>query len=150
MILVTGGAGFIGGNFILDWLKDPESESIINLDKLTYAGNLKTLESIKKDPRHLFIHGDIGDKELVTRLLREHQPRAIVNFAAETHVDRSIDGPAEFVQTSWQLILPAAGHSIPWLSTSRYSDKPVPEKAFRLLWLVYTLPARDEQSGVCH
>jgi dTDP-glucose 4,6-dehydratase len=100
MILVTGGAGFIGGNFVLDWLKDPKAEDIINLDKLTYAGNLVTLDSLKNNPRHIFVHGDIGDKELVAKLLKEHQPRAIVNFAAESHVDRSIHGPAEFVQTN--------------------------------------------------
>jgi len=100
MILVTGGVGFIGGNFVLDWLKDPKAESIVNLDKLTYAGNLATLDSLKGDPRHIFVHGDIGDKELVSKLLKEHQPRAIVNFAAESHVDRSIHGPAEFVQTN--------------------------------------------------
>jgi dTDP-glucose 4,6-dehydratase len=100
MILVTGGAGFIGGNFVLDWLKDQKAEGIINLDKLTYAGNLATLDSLKNDPRHIFVHGDIGDQELVTKLLKEHQPRAIVNFAAESHVDRSIHGPAAFVQTN--------------------------------------------------
>lgn len=100
MILLTGGAGFIGGNFVLDWLKDPQAEGIVNLDKLTYAGNLATLDSLKNDSRHIFIHGDIGDQALVTRLLKEHQPRAIVNFAAESHVDRSIHGPAEFVQTN--------------------------------------------------
>jgi dTDP-glucose 4,6-dehydratase len=77
MILVTGGAGFIGGNFVLDWLKDPTAEGILNLDKLTYAGNLATLEALKDDPRHIFIHGDIGDQELVTKLLKEHQPRVI-------------------------------------------------------------------------
>jgi dTDP-glucose 4,6-dehydratase len=100
MLFVTGGAGFIGGNFILDWLKDPTAEGIINLDKLTYAGNLANLDSIKNDPRHIFVHGDIGNKELVTKLLKSHQPRAILNFAAESHVDRSIHGPAEFVQTN--------------------------------------------------
>jgi len=100
MILVTGGAGFIGGNFVLDWLTDPNAEGIVNLDKLTYAGNLATLDSLKNDSRHLFIHGDIGNQELVTKLLKEHQPRAIVNFAAESHVDRSIHGPAEFVHTN--------------------------------------------------
>lgn len=100
MILVTGGAGFIGGNFVLDWLKVPSNEGVINLDKLTYAGNLATLESVRDDPRHIFVHGDIGDKELVSKLLKEHQPRAIVNFAAESHVDRSIHGPAEFVTTN--------------------------------------------------
>ena len=100
MILVTGGAGFIGGNFVLDWLKLPSNEGVINLDKLTYAGNLATLESLKGDPRHIFAHGDIGNKELVSKLLKEHQPRAIVNFAAESHVDRSIHGPADFVETN--------------------------------------------------
>ena len=100
MILVSGGAGFIGANFVLDWLNEPKAEGIINLDKLTYAGNLATLNSLKNDSRHIFIHGDIRDQELVTRLLREHQPRAIVNFAAESHVDRSIHGPAEFIQTN--------------------------------------------------
>jgi len=100
MLFVTGGAGFIGGNFVLDWLKDPKTEGVVNLDKLTYAGNLATLDSLKRDPRHIFVHGDIGDKEVVTKLLKEHQPRAIVNFAAESHVDRSIHGPVEFVQTN--------------------------------------------------
>ena len=100
MILITGGAGFIGGNFVLDWLKVPSNEAIINLDKLTYAGNLATLESLKVDPRHNFVHGDIGDQELVARLLKEYRPRAIVNFAAESHVDRSIHGPAEFITTN--------------------------------------------------
>lgn len=100
MILVTGGAGFIGGNFVLDWLANPNGEEIVNLDKLTYAGNLTTLNSLEKDSRHVFVHGDIGDKELVTKLLQQYQPRAIVNFAAESHVDRSIHGPAVFVQTN--------------------------------------------------
>ena len=100
MILITGGAGFIGSNFVLDWLKDRKAEGIVNLDKLSYAGNLATLDSLKSDPRHIFVHGDIGDNELVTKLLNEHEPRAIVNFAAESHVDRSIHTPAEFVQTN--------------------------------------------------
>jgi|UniRef100_UPI004047964A dTDP-glucose 4,6-dehydratase len=100
MILVTGGAGFIGANFVLDWLSTPNAEIILNLDKLTYAGNLETLDPIKNDPRHIFIQGDIGDKELVSGLLKQHQPRAIINFAAESHVDRSIHGPAEFIQTN--------------------------------------------------
>jgi len=100
MILVTGGAGFIGGNFVLDWLSNPSAEGIVNLDKLTYAGNLATLDSLKSDSRHKFIQGDIGDKELLAKLFKEYQPRAIVNFAAESHVDRSIHGPAEFVQTN--------------------------------------------------
>lgn len=100
MILVTGGAGFIGGNFVLDWLANSKAEGIVNLDKLTYAGNLATLDSLKNDSRHVFVRGDISDKELVTKLLKDYQPRAIVNFAAESHVDRSIHGPAEFVQTN--------------------------------------------------
>jgi len=100
MILVTGGAGFIGANFVLDWLNDPNAEGLINLDKLTYAGNLATLASVKNDPRHLFVQGDIGDRALVAKLLKEHQPRAIVNFAAESHVDRSIHGPADFINTN--------------------------------------------------
>ena len=100
MILVAGGAGFIGANFVLDWLKEPNAEGIINLDKLTYAGNLATLASVKNDPRHLFVQGDIGDRALVAKLLKEHQPRAIVNFAAESHVDRSIHGPADFIDTN--------------------------------------------------
>ena len=100
MIVVTGGAGFIGSNFVLDWLANPKAEGIINLDKLTYAGNLSTLAPLAKDPRHIFIKGDIGDSTLVTHLLQEHRPRAIINFAAESHVDRSIHGPADFIQTN--------------------------------------------------
>ena len=100
MILVTGGAGFIGGNFVLDWLNVSENEGIVNLDKLTYAGNLATLDSLKNDPRHIFVHGDIGDHALVNELLAKHKPRAIINFAAESHVDRSIHGPTEFIQTN--------------------------------------------------
>jgi dTDP-glucose 4,6-dehydratase len=100
MILVTGGAGFIGGNFVLDWLANPQAEGIVNLDRLTYAGNLATLEPLQKDERHIFVHGDIGDKDLVGGLLKQYQPRAIVNFAAESHVDRSIHGPGEFIQTN--------------------------------------------------
>jgi dTDP-glucose 4,6-dehydratase len=99
MILVTGGAGFIGANFVLDWLAQHD-EPVINLDKLTYAGNLETLASLQGDARHLFVHGDIGDAALVSRLLAEHKPRAVVNFAAESHVDRSIHGPEDFIQTN--------------------------------------------------
>ncbi|SFN30666.1 dTDP-glucose 4,6-dehydratase [Formivibrio citricus] len=99
MILVTGGAGFIGGNFILDWLAQ-SNEPVINLDKLTYAGNLDTLKSLKDDARHVFVRGDIGDRELLAKLLAEHKPRAVINFAAESHVDRSIHGPGEFIQTN--------------------------------------------------
>ena len=98
-ILVTGGAGFIGANFVLDWLAQ-SAEPVINLDKLTYAGNLENLASLEGDARHLFVHGDIGDSALVARLLSEHQPRAILNFAAESHVDRSIHGPEDFIETN--------------------------------------------------
>ena len=99
MILVTGGAGFIGANFVLDWIAT-EATPVVNLDALTYAGNLGNLASLKNDPRHLFVKGDISDRALVARLLTEHQPKAIVHFAAESHVDRSISGPGEFVQTN--------------------------------------------------
>ncbi len=98
-ILVTGSAGFIGANFVLDWLAQSD-ETVINLDKLTYAGNLQNLDSVKDDPRHIFVHGDIGDDTLVPALLAQYQPRAIINFAAESHVDRSIHGPEDFIQTN--------------------------------------------------
>ena len=99
MILVTGGAGFIGANFVLDWLADG-GEPVVNLDALTYAGNLQNLESAAADGRHRFVHGDIRDRDLVERLLAEHAVRAIVHFAAESHVDRSIHGPEDFVSTN--------------------------------------------------
>jgi dTDP-glucose 4,6-dehydratase len=99
MILVTGGAGFIGSNFVLDWLARSD-ELVINLDKLTYAGNIENLQSLNGDHRHVFVQGDIGDSALVANLLAQHQPRAIINFAAESHVDRSIHGPEDFVQTN--------------------------------------------------
>ena len=98
-ILVTGAAGFIGSNFVLDWLKT-SSETVINLDKLTYAGNRHNLATIQDDPRHTLVQGDIGDQTLVPQLLATHRPRAILNFAAESHVDRSIHGPGEFIQTN--------------------------------------------------
>lgn len=98
-LLVTGGAGFIGSNFVIDWLGQ-SSEPIVNLDKLTYAGNLNNLTSLNGNSGHLFVQGDIGDKALVAGLLATHKPRAILNFAAESHVDRSIDGPEAFVQTN--------------------------------------------------
>lgn len=143
MILVTGGAGFIGANFILDWLAGC-TEPVVNLDKLTYAGNLQTLESVAANPRHLFVQGDIGDTSLMERLLAEHRPRAILNFAAESHVDRSIHGPEDFVQTNvmgtFRLLEAVRGH---WASL------PEDEKAaFRFLHVstdeVYgTLSATD-------
>jgi dTDP-glucose 4,6-dehydratase len=99
MILVTGGAGFIGSNFVLDWIAN-EDEPVVNLDKLTYAGNLANLASLAGDTRHAFVRGDIADAALLQRLFAEHRPRAVVHFAAESHVDRSIHGPAAFVQTN--------------------------------------------------
>jgi dTDP-glucose 4,6-dehydratase len=99
MLLVTGGAGFIGANFVLSTIA-ATGEAIVTLDKLTYAGDLKNLASLAGDPRHVFVRGDIADRALVRRLLAEHRPRAIVHFAAESHVDRSIDGPADFIQTN--------------------------------------------------
>jgi dTDP-glucose 4,6-dehydratase len=99
MILVTGGAGFIGSNFILDWLAQ-SSEPVVNLDKLTYAGNLDNLVSLRGDARHIFVQGDIGNRALVAELLARHRPRALIHFAAESHVDRSIDSPGEFIATN--------------------------------------------------
>ena len=98
-LLITGSAGFIGANFVLDWFADHD-EPVLSLDKLTYAGNLQNLESLEGNPRHTFVQGDIGDAALVDRLLAEYQPRAVINFAAESHVDRSIHGPEDFIQTN--------------------------------------------------
>src|SRR5260221_13267969 len=98
-ILVTGGAGFIGSNFVLDWFAQGAGP-VIDLDKLTYAGNPANLQTLKDNPEHVFVHGDICDRELVRHLLERHAPRAIVHFAAESHVDRSIHAPAEFGQTN--------------------------------------------------
>ena len=107
MLLVTGGAGFIGSNFVLGTLAGT-GEPVVNLDKLGYAGNLRNLAALEGDPRHVFVRGDIGDRALVRRLLEEHRPRAVVHFAAESHVDRSIHSPGEFVQTNvvgtWALL----------------------------------------------
>ena len=99
MILVTGGAGFIGSNFVLDWLKTV-NEPVVNLDALTYAGNLENLRSLDGNPGHIFVRGDICDRALIDRLLTEHRPRAVIHFAAESHVDRSIHGPGAFMQTN--------------------------------------------------
>ena len=99
MILVTGGAGFIGGNFVLDWIASAD-EPVINVDKLTYAGNLQTLTSIQDNSNHVFVQADIGDAAVISQLLDQYKPRAVVNFAAESHVDRSIHGPSDFIQTN--------------------------------------------------
>ena len=99
-LLVTGGAGFIGSNFVLDWLADPAAEPIVNLDALTYAGNRQNLAALARDARHVFVHGDITERALLDRLLAEHRPRAVLHFAAESHVDRSIHGPGAFIRTN--------------------------------------------------
>ncbi len=128
MIFVTGGAGFIGSNFILDWLA-LHDEPVLNLDKLTYAGNLDNLESIRGDSRHLFVAGDIADAALLKNLLQEHHPRAIINFAAESHVDRSIAGGEEFIQTNIVGVFRL-------LETARFyweSLEPIERAAFRFL-----------------
>jgi len=143
MILVTGGAGFIGANFVLDWLVQSD-EPVINLDKLTYAGNPETLQSLQGDARHTLVQGDIGDTALVTKLLAQHQPRAVINFAAESHVDRSIHGPGDFIQTNivgtFHLLESVRGY---------WSALPAPEKlAFRFLHVstdeVYGSLAKDD------
>ncbi len=113
-ILVTGGAGFIGGCFARLRMREPGLKRLVNLDKLTYAGNLDSLDAIQDDPRHVFVQGDIADRELVGRLLREHRPSAVINFAAETHVDRSIEGPRAFLETNvvgtFELLTAALAH----------------------------------------
>ena len=128
MILVTGGAGFIGSNFVLDWLAASD-EPVVTLDKLTYAGNLANLAGLASDPRHTFVHGDIADRDLVERLLAEHGVRAIVHIAAESHVDRSIHSPEDFVATNvvgtFRLLEAARAH---WAALS-----PAPRAAFRFL-----------------
>ncbi|MGZ8261056.1 MAG: dTDP-glucose 4,6-dehydratase [Caldimonas sp.] len=143
MILVTGGAGFIGSNFVLDWLAQGD-EQVVNLDALTYAGNTENLKSLDGDRRHVFVRGDICDRPLVDRLLATHRPRAIVHFAAESHVDRSIHGPADFIRTNVEgtfTLLEAA--------RSHWSALPHGEKeAFRFLHIstdeVYGSLSRDD------
>jgi dTDP-glucose 4,6-dehydratase len=114
MLLVTGGAGFIGSNFVLSTIAET-GEALVNLDKLTYAGSLRNLEALRDDPRHIFVQGDICDRGVVRELLKKHKPRAIVHFAAESHVDRSIAGPAPFIQTNvvgtFSLLEEARAHS---------------------------------------
>jgi dTDP-glucose 4,6-dehydratase len=128
MILVTGGAGFIGSNFVLDWL-ERSSEPVANLDKLTYAGNLGSLAALAGDARHVFIHADIGERSRVDALLAEHRPRAIVNFAAESHVDRSIHGPAAFIETNV-----VGTFALLEAARAYWSALPAPERsAFRFL-----------------
>ena len=138
-LLVTGGAGFIGGNFVLDWVAGAD-EPVVNLDKLTYAGNLETLAPLQGNARHTFVQGDIGDRALVDRLLAEHKPRAVINFAAESHVDRSIHGPGEFIQTNivgtYQLLesVRAYWSGLPAEETGNLSASDAPAKAgFRFL-----------------
>ncbi|MEY3912214.1 MAG: hypothetical protein RL509_258 [Pseudomonadota bacterium] len=127
-LLVTGCAGFIGSNFVHTALAASD-ETLVNLDKLTYAGNLANLASFQQDPRHVFVQGDIGDRALVERLLSEHQPRAVLNFAAESHVDRSIHGPGDFIQTNvvgtFQLLEAVRGY---WQTLA-----PVQREAFRFV-----------------
>ena len=122
MILVTGGAGFIGANFVLDWLAAGD-EPVVNLDLLTYAGNLGNLASLAGDARHGFVRGDIGDTAQLTALLATHRPRAIVNFAAETHVDRSIHGPAAFVETNVSATFRLLEATRAWWSTLPSSER---------------------------
>lgn len=127
-ILVTGSAGFIGANFVLDWFRD-QNEAVLSLDKLTYAGHLENLSSLRQEPRHIFVQGDIGDRSLVETLLKTHRPRAIINFAAESHVDRSIHGPEDFIQTNivgtFHLLDSVRGH---------WNDLPEPNRIdFRFL-----------------
>ena len=148
-LLVTGAAGFIGANFVLDWLASSQ-EPIINLDKLTYAGNLETLSSLQGDARHVFVQGDIGDAELVSRLLAEHQPRAVLNFAAESHVDRSILGPVDFIETNivgtFRLLESVRGY---WSALPESS-----KSAFRFLHVstdeVYGSLSKDDPAFVQH
>lgn len=128
-LLVTGGAGFIGGNYVLRSLAQDDDLRIVNLDALTYAGNLDTLQSLGGEERHIFVRGDIGDAGLVTELIEKYQPGAVVNFAAESHVDRSIDGPAAFVQTNVVGSLNLLQCSLDWWKTLPESGR----ESFRFL-----------------
>ena len=136
MILVTGGAGFIGANFVLDWLA-AHDEPVLNLDKLTYAGNLENLASLANDKRHVFVQGDIGDRALLDSLLAKHQPRAVVNFAAESHVDRSIHGPEDFIQTNivgtFHLLEAVRGYFGKLEGTAKADFRFLPAKAFTII-----------------
>jgi len=127
-ILVTGGAGFIGANFVLQWMENGGGK-LVNIDKLTYAGNLESLVSISNDPRHVFVRADIGNFKAVSALLAEHQPRAIINFAAESHVDRSIHGPRDFIQTNITGTFELLEATRAYLGTLTDSDR----KEFRFL-----------------
>ena len=127
-ILVTGGAGFIGSNFVHAWLA-AHDETLVNLDKLTYAGNLQNLSDLQGDTRHVFVQGDIGDKERVNALLAQYQPRAVINFAAESHVDRSIHGPGDFIQTN----VVGTFHLLECVRAFWVDLPPAQQQAFRLL-----------------
>ena len=137
-LLVTGGAGFIGSNFVLDWLNESD-EQVINLDKLTYAGNLENLTSLRNNPRHIFRHGDIKDAILVSALIKEYKPRAIINFAAESHVDRSIHDPEDFIQTNivgtFQLLESVRSYweNLPSKANGECKTKGVNKTSFRFL-----------------
>jgi dTDP-glucose 4,6-dehydratase len=143
MILVTGGAGFIGSNFVLDWLAQSDEE-IINLDILSYAGNRENLATLDKDSRHIFVQGDIGDTVLLTHLLKQHKPRALINFAAESHVDRSIHGPEDFIQTN----IVGTFHLLEAVKTYWYNLEGEAKQAFRFLHVstdeVYGSLVKDE------
>ncbi len=140
MILVTGGAGFIGANFVLEWLAASD-EPVINLDKLTYAGNLENLRSLNGDARHVFVQGDIGDRSLVEALLTRYRPRAVINFAAESHVDRSIHGPGEFIQTNVVGTFNAFSETTAYAPNSPYSaSKASSDHLVRAYHHTYGLP----------
>jgi dTDP-glucose 4,6-dehydratase len=142
-LLVTGGAGFIGSNFVLDWLVQSD-EPVVNLDKLTYAGNIESLSSLQGDARHIFVQGDIGDRALVDALLAQHRPRAVLHFAAESHVDRSIHGPEDFIQTN----IVGTFHLLEAVHAYRSGLPEAEKNAFRFLHVstdeVYGTLAKDD------